>query len=197
MPGYRPAREGFADLPMADRLKQARALWTEAGYGRDHPLTLDILTDDLPDYVLEAKAVATLWQAALPGLTIKLDTNEYQVVTSRLVRHDYEISLSSWNADFPDPWNFLMAWRRDAGTTNVIGYANPAYEAALDKAEALLDPAPRMSGLAAAEQLLLDDAAVLPYGFGSDRTLVGSRVAGWQANAQGLHLSRYLKLTLP
>jgi len=197
MPGYRPAREGFAAVPMAERLKQAQALWSEAGYGRDHPLTLDILTDDLPDYVLEAKAVATLWQAALPGLTIKLDTNEYQVVTSRLIRHDYEISLSSWNADFPDPWNFLMAWRRDAGTTNVIGYANPAYEAALDKAEAMLDPAARMSGLAAAERLLLDDAAVLPYGFGSDRTLVASRVGGWQANAQGIHLSRYMRLTPP
>jgi oligopeptide transport system substrate-binding protein len=197
MPGYRPARESFAALPMAERLKQAQALWAEAGYGRDHPLTLDFLTDDLPDYVLEAKAIATLWTQALPGLAVKLDTNEYQVVTSRLIRHDYEISLSSWNADFPDPWNFLMAWRRDAGTTNVIGYANADYEAALDKAESLLDPPARMAGLAAAERLLMADAAILPYGFGSDRTLVGPRVMGWQANAQGIHLSRYMRLSPP
>ena len=192
MPGYTPPKQSFATLPMAERLTRARQLWTEAGYGREHPLTLDILTDDLPDYVLEAKAIATLWQQALPGLTVTLDTNEYQVVNARLIRHDYAISLSSWNADFPDPWNFLAAWRRDAGTTNVIAYANPAYEAALDRAETLLDPPARMAQLAAAERLLLDDDAILPYGFGSDRTLVGAAVTGWQANAQGIHLSRYM-----
>ena len=197
MPGYRPAREAFAALPMADRLARARALWAEAGYGRDHPLTLTLLTDNLPDYVLEAKAIATLWQQALPGLEIRLDTNEYQIVNSRLIRHDYELSLSSWNADFPDPWNFLAGWRRDAGTTNVVGYDNPAYDAALDQAESLLDPAARMAGLAAAERLLLDDDVILPYGFGSDRTLVAGGVMGWQANAQGIHLSRYLSLSPP
>lgn len=190
--GYTPAKQRFAAVAMADRLAQARQLWADAGYGRDHPLTLDFLTDDLPDYVLEAKAIATLWQQALPGLSVKLDTNEYQVVNARLVRHDYQVSLSSWNADFPDPWNFLAAWRRDAGTTNVIAYQNDTYEAALDRAETLLDPAARMTQLAAAEQLLLDDETILPYGFGSDRTLVGATVTGWQANAQGIHLSRYI-----
>ncbi|MDB5359302.1 MAG: peptide transporter substrate-binding protein [Rhodospirillales bacterium] len=195
MPGYIPPRQDFAALPMADRLARARQIWAEAGQGRDHPLTLEFLTDDLPDYVLEAKAIAALWQQALPGLTIKLDTNEYQVVTARLIRHDYQISLSSWNADFPDPWNFLAAWRRDAGTTNVIAYRNAGYEAALDRAQNLLDPAPRMAQLAAAERLLLDDYAILPYGFGSDRALVAAAASGWQANALGIHLSRYMSLT--
>ena len=41
----------------------------------------------------------------------------------------------------------------------------------LDRAETLLDPPARMAQLAAAERLLLDDDAILPYGFGSDRTL--------------------------
>jgi len=195
MPGYTPPKEGFAALAMADRLARARQLWAEAGHGRDHPLTLEFLTDDLPDYVLEAKAIAALWQQALPGLTIKLDTNEYQVVTARLVRHDYQISISSWNADFPDPWNFLAGWRRDAGTTNVIAYQNPDYEAALDQAETLLEPAPRMAQLAAAERVLLEDDVILPYGFGSDRTLVAPAVGGWQPNVLGIHLSRYMKLS--
>ena len=194
MPGYTPARLAFAGTAIAERLARARQLWTEAGYGRDHPLTIDFLTDDLPDYRLEAKAIAALWQQALPGLTVKLDTNEYQVVTARLVRHDYQVAISSWNADFPDPWNFLAAWRRDAGTTNVVAYGNADYEAALDRAEALLDGPARMAGLAAAERLLLDDFAILPYGFGNDRTLVAGRVGGWQANALSIHLSRYLSV---
>jgi hypothetical protein len=45
-----------------------------------------------------------------------------------------------------------------------------------------------------AERLLLDDYAILPYGFGSDRTLVGAAVTGWQGNAQGIHLSRYMAM---
>ncbi|HLZ65797.1 MAG TPA: peptide ABC transporter substrate-binding protein [Aliidongia sp.] len=195
MPGYAPARLAFATTTMTERLARARGLWADAGYGRDHPLTIEFLTDDLPDYLLEAKAIAALWQQALPGLTVKLDANEYQVVSARLVRRDYQVSISSWNADFPDPWNFLAAWRRDAGTTNVVAYRNEAYEAALDRAEAQLDPPARMAGLAAAERLLLDDFAILPYGFGRDRALVAGRVAGWQANAQAIHLSRYVSVT--
>ena len=194
MPGYAPPRLAFAATAMAERLARARRLWAEAGYGPDRPLTIEFLTDDLPDYVLEAKAIAALWRQALPGLAIRLDTNEYQVVAARLVRHDYQVSISSWNADFPDPWNFLAAWRRDAGTTNVIAYRNADYDAALDRAESQLDGPARMAGLAAAERLLLDDFAILPYGFASERTLVGASVAGWQANAQGIHLSRYLSV---
>ena len=64
----------------------------------------------------------------------------------------------------------------------------------INQAETLLDPPARMAQLARAERLLLDDAVILPYGFGSDRALVGAAVGGWQANAQGIHLSRYMSL---
>jgi oligopeptide transport system substrate-binding protein len=197
IPGYRPAREDFADRAMADRLAEARRLWAEAGYGPDRPLQLQLMTDDVANYLLEAKAIAALWQAALPGLKVAIDVNEYQVVTSRLVDHDYDLALSSWNADFPDPWNFLAAWRADAGNANVVGYRNAAYDRLLDEATALLDPAARLERLAAAERVLLGDAAILPYGFESESSLVARRIAGWQANELGLHLSRYLSVTPP
>jgi oligopeptide transport system substrate-binding protein len=192
MPGYQPAREDFADRPMADRLTEARRLWAEAGYGPDHPLALQLTTDDVANYVLEGKAIAALWQAALPGLKMTLDVNEYQVVTGRLVHHDYDLALSSWSADFPDPWNFLAPWRADAGTANVVGYRNAAYDRLLDEATARLEPAARLEQLARAERLLLDDAAILPYGFESESSLVARRIAGWQPNELGIHLNRYL-----
>ncbi|GGF05678.1 ABC transporter substrate-binding protein [Aliidongia dinghuensis] len=195
MPGYRPAREDFADRPMADRLAEARRLWAEAGYGPDHPLALRLMTDDVANYLLEGKAIATLWQAALPGLKVSLDVNEYQVVTGRLVDHDYDVALSSWSADFPDPWNFLAAWRTGAGNANVVGYRNAAYDRLLDEAAALLEPASRLARLAAAERVLLDDCAILPYGFESESSLVAARVTGWQPNELGIHLSRYLGVT--
>ena len=116
------------------------------------------------------------------------------MTNQRLVRHDYQVSLSSWNADFPDPVNFLAAWRRDAGTTNVVGYANADYDRQLDEAAGLLDPVTRLAKLADAERTLLRDYAILPYGFVNERTLVAERVVGWQENALGIHLSRYLAL---
>ena len=194
IPGYRPARESFAAQPMADRLTAARKLWAEAGYSPDHPLKLQLMTDDVANYLLEAKAIAAQWQAALPGLSIAVDVNEYQVVTDRLVRHDYDLALSSWNADFADPWNFLTGWRADAGNANVLGYRNPTFDRLLDEATLLLDAEPRMARLAAAEQILLDDDALLPYGFESESSLVNPQVSGWQPNELGIHLSRYLAL---
>ena len=194
IPGYQPARETFADEPMADRRAAARALWAEAGYGPDRPLKLELMTDDVTSYVLEAKAIAALWQTTLPGLSVTLDVNEYQVVTSRLVRHDYDVALSSWNADFPDPWNFLASWRADAGNANVVGYRNPAFDRLIDEATLLLDPKARLTRLAAAERVLLDDCALLPYGFESESSLVNPQVSGWQPNELGVHLSRYLMI---
>ena len=197
IPGYRPAREAFAEEPMADRLKTARRLWAEAGYSPDRPLKLRLMTDDVANYVLEAKAIAALWQAALPGLSVTLDVNEYQVVTGRLVHHDYDLALSSWNADFPDPSNFLAPWRADAGTANVVGYRNPTFDRLLDEAALLLEPAARLARSASAEQVLLDDCVLLPYGFESENSLVNPRLSGWQPNELGIHLSRYLAIAAP
>ncbi|HEV2676123.1 MAG TPA: peptide ABC transporter substrate-binding protein [Aliidongia sp.] len=196
IPRYRPAREAFADQPMAERLAAARRLWAEAGYGTQRPLKLELMIDDVASYALEAKAIAALWQTALPGLRVVIDVNEYQVVTGRLVRHEYDLALSSWSADFPDPWNFLAPWRSDAGTANVVGYSNPAFDRLLDEASLLLDPAARMARLAAAEQVLLADDAILPYGFESENSLVDPRISGWQPNELGIHLSRYLAIPL-
>ena len=56
------------------------------------------------------------------------------------------------------------------------------------------DPAAREISLQRAEQILLDDCAVVPVFFGVARNLVSPQVKGWIDNNVNIHRTRYLSL---
>src|SRR2546427_12021893 len=64
------------------------------------------------------------------------------------VRHPgmVPLFLLGWEADFPDPSNFLIVLlhSRSRGTNNNAFYANPTVDRLLDEAEPLLHPARRV-----------------------------------------------------
>ena len=55
--------------------------------------------------------------------------------------------LLGWEADFPDPSNFLIVLlhSRSRGTNNNAFYANPEVDRLLDEAEPLLEPGRRFT----------------------------------------------------
>jgi peptide/nickel transport system substrate-binding protein len=70
--------------------------------------------------------------------------------------------LYSWNADAPDPDNFLFLLFHSRSPRNYTGYANPTVDDLLMAARNDRDPQRRVDLYRKAEQLVLDDAPVLP-----------------------------------
>ncbi len=70
--------------------------------------------------------------------------------------------LRGWYADVPDPENFLFKLFYSASPWNYMGYANPAADALLDKARREPDLPRRVEIYRRAEELILDDAPVIP-----------------------------------
>ena len=99
------------------------------------------------------------------GITLDLKPVDFPALIEA-VRHPgiVPLFLLGWEADFPDPSNFLtvLLHSRSRDTNNNTFYANPAVDRLLDEADPLLDPARRFPLFHEAENLIMRDAPWVP-----------------------------------
>ncbi|HYC03288.1 MAG TPA: peptide ABC transporter substrate-binding protein [Azospirillaceae bacterium] len=189
--GYVPARPTWADLPRAEREAEARRLLVEAGYGPGKPPpVVPVLFPSTEDDRRLVVAVAAMWEQVL-GVKSELVGQERRTAVAAALEGTYPgVVLLAWTGDYPDPYTFLEVFRRDAGRQNVSGFRDAGYDAALDRANAILDQAERARALAAAEATLRDASAMLPLYHMSHRLLVAPDLTGWRPGFTDLFPSR-------
>ncbi|ETR71194.1 MAG: peptide/nickel transport system substrate-binding protein [Candidatus Magnetoglobus multicellularis str. Araruama] len=91
----------------------------------------------------------------------------------------------SWSADYPDANNFLNLFH-PSKSSNQIHWNNQEYADLIDKAAISDDPNTRLKYYSRAEQILVDqDAVVLPLYYGIAHCLVKERIKGWYYMAMG------------
>ncbi|MBI1196880.1 MAG: peptide ABC transporter substrate-binding protein [Phenylobacterium sp.] len=182
----------WADKPFGARQVEARALLAQAGFDSAHPLKITILAANNSNTMLLMEAVQADWREI--GVDAKIEQAEAGVAFSQYRARNFQIGSMSWYADFNDPVTFLGLLKSDTGPQNYGDYKNPKYDALLAQADQEPDAGKRAELLAKAEQLALDDEALIPIFFVVNRNLVGLRVSGWVDSAPNFHRTRWLCL---
>lgn len=150
----------------------ARRLLAEAGYasGKDFPITVEILFNKDAGHDLIAQSIAKDWERVL-GVSVFLQQKEIKVMREDLKNANFIVSRAGWFGDYGDPSTFLGVSyaKRDArgeiiyDGNNDRRYFGERYSALLDEASLELDSARRMSLLAEAERILVEeDLPLLP-----------------------------------
>jgi oligopeptide transport system substrate-binding protein len=92
---------------------------------------------------------------------------------------------NGWIADYHDPQDFLDVLFRTGSQNNTGGYSNPQLDALLNKAAIEQDPAVRLQMYQQAEQIIVQDAAMLPLFFGRSYVLVKPYVKNYSLSPLG------------
>jgi ABC-type transport system substrate-binding protein len=171
IPEHNPNVKGYTFQP--DR---ARQLLAEAGYpdGKGFPeFAISTFGDET-----ECEAFAAQLKQVL-GLDVSVNALERGAMINGLWNHDaHQAFMWGWSADFPsaEVWTYQLL--RSGLGSNFFNYSNPQFDAIVDQARFEMDVQKRTALWQQAEQLALEEAAIIPFGYAQHIMLVKPNVKG-------------------
>ena len=177
IPGY---SESLLGIPFDPDM--ARQLLAESKYADDFPevfyTTLD-LDGEPPGSV---QFMIDAWKAEL-GIEVQAalhDREDYYYQLEEIGQHLYTYG---WVADYPDPENFLdLLLHSEAHDSRFV---NPKFDSLVEAARVELDREARLELFREAEQLLMDDAGIIPIFHVKDFVLVRPHVNSFSISPVG------------
>lgn len=157
-------------------LAEAKKLLEEAGYkdGVGIP-TLTYSTNDSGYHKVVAEYLQQAWGEL--GINLEVNIMEWASFTPARRSGDYEIARNGWVGDYEDPSNMLDLFYSTNGN-NDGKFVNAEYDAAMDIARTTLDPTERFNALHKAEDILMEEAAMIPVAYYSDFYLQSEKITG-------------------
>jgi oligopeptide transport system substrate-binding protein len=137
------------------------------------------------------KQLADAWKSAI-GLSVDVRAVPQDEYLSQLKVPDFTMGISTWIGDYADPLSFLQLWTSDSNL-NDARYSDTAYDKAVMDSISIQDPAARYKKLAQAEEMLLNDAVILPLAHSPAVHLIDlDRVDGWFPNPLDIHPFKFI-----
>jgi len=179
--GYEQQLPEWADWTQEERNAEAKRLFAEAGFGKDNPLTVEILYNTQQNHKQLAIAIGSMWKETL-GVNTTLRNQEWKVfLQTRFDKIDTQIFRSGWIGDYNDAYTFLQLMETGNGQ-NDSGYSNPEVDALLKQARGETDLEQRAELMQAAERLILQDMPFVPIYFYVSKHLIKPYVQGFVPN---------------
>ena len=176
---------------------QARRLLAEAGYpgGKGFP-KVHMLFPGREDTQIVCEQLQDQIKRNL-GIKINLQNEEWKVYLEHLHRDPPEIFRGTWGADYPDPETFMNVFTAKSGN-NHLAYANPVYDALVERASSEQEPNLRAKLYAQADKLLtVQDAALAPMFQATQNAMVKPWVKGLEFNACDIQFFKNVRIIMP
>ncbi len=176
MPGYNENLEGYPYDP-----DKARQLIAESQYGDASELPQITLNIYGGGGVAEkqVQAIVDMYKQNL-GVDIAIQQTDWATYLWDLRAHRYQMFglTAGWIADYPDPQDFLDILFHSESRNNDTRYSNAEVDSLLEKAQGEQDFGKRMELYQQAEQIIMDDAPIVPLTHDVDYWLTKPYVEG-------------------
>ena len=188
----------FPDYPSPSGLPydvpRARQLLAEAGYpgGAGFPHLSILFNNDFPEHGEIAQVVRRQWQENL-GVDLGLEGLEIKVFGERLHQHEFAVARASWYGDYYDPTTFTDVLK-SSSENNDSDWRRPEFDAILARAELEADPKQRMKILAQAENMILQEAPILPLYQYVNHYLIHDNVHGIAQDPRRMIMMQFVKV---
>ncbi len=193
VPGYPyTSKLGYADMTMAERLVKARELLAEAGFGPNNPLRFELLHMQSTDGKRIATALQSMWRQI--GVQMTPAGSEAKVVYTNLRQQNFDVSIAGWIADFPDASSHLYLAKTASEEMNYAKFSNAEFDQLNIDADNEPDAGKRNELLSRAEQILLDQAPMVPIYNAVSRNLVQPYVLGFEDAVTNVHRTRWMSI---
>ncbi|MFM2483547.1 ABC transporter substrate-binding protein [Celerinatantimonas yamalensis] len=175
--GFTPPTPAYATWSQAKRLKVARQLMSEAGYGQQGKhLNVTILYNTNNINKKLALAIGQMWKQL--GVNVHLENQEWKSYLQTLQQQKFDVARTDWYGDYNEPSTFLSLLTTN-NVQNNPKYANPKYDALINTAMHTASVKKRAEDYRQAELLLAKDMPIAPiYQFVNAR-LVRPTVGGY------------------
>ncbi len=191
-----PEKLGYqGPIVMKFDVAEARRLLAEAGYpdGKGFP-KFDILINTNEAHRIIAEAIQEMWKKYL-NIPVGIHNQDWGVYLESQRKKDYSICRAAWVGDYSDPYTFLQMWHTGDGN-NETGWSNARYDDLMAQSMAEPDPKKRFQILHDAEELLLDEAPILPVYWYTHPTLVRPEVKNWKESLLQYRCYKAMELEL-
>jgi oligopeptide transport system substrate-binding protein len=187
LPGWSGAhRATRGDL--AQDAAEARRLLAEAGYGPQNPLSIELHFASQSTNKDVCEVIADGWRRLL-HVEARLANQEWKTYLDTQRRLDYDVSRSSWIADYADAANFLDVFAPGAPNSRT-GWSDARFGELIERAARTREPE-RGAVLREAEAILLEAAPVIPLYTFAVTSLVDPRVGGFHPNPLDEHFPKF------
>ncbi|MDO1605827.1 peptide ABC transporter substrate-binding protein [Lactobacillus sp. YT155] len=144
---------------------KAKKLWKEAlaEEGVKTPLQLELLSDDTEGAKKSVEYLQGTLEKNLPGVKINPSNVPFKTRLSRSVDGKFDLVITAWNADFPDPINFLELIGTDNSYNNGR-WSNAEFDNYIKKSKTTdaTDEKARWNDLQEAQKIISEEQGVIP-----------------------------------
>ncbi len=149
---------------------------------RDWP-TLQLLT--IPIYADIGSFVAKELENA--GIPVQVEVIQKSLLLEQTAKSQALFYRGSWIADYPDAENYMaMYYSKNPAPPNYTRYKNPAFDALYERSLVEINDSARYELYRQMDQLVINDAPVIPLWYDMVLHIVQKNVKGFKPNALNL-----------
>ena len=187
-----PANAGFVPrgLPShnADSVKgysynPSKALKLLSGAGFSNGKNIPAITlSTIPDYADVSDFIAK--QENNIGIKVQVEVLQKSMLLQQTAQQQCAFFLGSWIADYPDAENYMAVfYSKNPAPPNYTRYKNPAFDALYEQSLQENNDSVRYALYRKMDQMVTDDAPVIPIFYDEAIQLVQPAVRGFRTNA--------------